>query len=98
MRVVTITEAKNGLSALIDEVQTGESVVIVDRGRPVARLETAVAMTSGDDDGRLARLQRSGIVRMSAGPVAGPGTPATVRPGTGASALDSLLEERDAHR
>lgn len=38
MRVVTVTEAKNGLSALIDVVRTGETVLIVDRGRPVDRL------------------------------------------------------------
>ena len=42
MLVATITEAKNRLSALIDHVRGGESVLIVDRGIPVARLESAV--------------------------------------------------------
>ena len=39
MGTTTITEAKNGLSALIDRVQAGESIIILERGRPVARLE-----------------------------------------------------------
>jgi antitoxin (DNA-binding transcriptional repressor) of toxin-antitoxin stability system len=63
MKKVSITEAKNGLSALIDGLKGGSRVLIVDRGRPVARLE---AVTSGDKDeqgGRLARLVREGVVR-----------------------------------
>ncbi len=39
MKVVGITEAKNRLSALIDGLKGGSGVLIVDRGRPVARLE-----------------------------------------------------------
>jgi len=63
MKRVSISEAKNSLSALIDRVKSGSPVLIMDRGRPVARIE---AVTSGDDveqDGRLARLIRAGIVR-----------------------------------
>ena len=39
MKKASITEAKNNLSALIDRVKGGSPVLIVDRGRPVARLE-----------------------------------------------------------
>ncbi|HQP94219.1 MAG TPA: type II toxin-antitoxin system prevent-host-death family antitoxin, partial [Thermoanaerobaculia bacterium] len=39
MTTVSISEAKNRLSALLDEVREGASVTITDRGRPVARLE-----------------------------------------------------------
>ena len=39
MKKASITEAKNNLSALIDSVKGGSPVLIVDRGRPVARLE-----------------------------------------------------------
>lgn len=53
MKTATITEAKNGLSALIDRVRAGESILILDRGRPVARLEPAVQVD--DPQGRLAR-------------------------------------------
>ncbi len=94
MRVVTVTEAKNGLSALIDVVQSGETVLIVERGRPVARLDTAVSASMEDADGRLARLQRSGLVKVSP---AGPARPSpTTPPRTrgGASAVHALMEER----
>ena len=42
MKTATITQAKNGLSALIDRVRAGESILILDRGTPVARLEPVV--------------------------------------------------------
>ncbi len=93
MVVATITEAKNRLSALIDQVRAGESVLIVDRGTPVARLESAV---SGPHvEGRIARLERAGAVRAARG------APATEllsssppSPLSGASAVAALLEER----
>jgi len=62
MKKASITEAKNNLSALIDSVKGGSPVLIVDRGRPVARLEPVSGMGS-DEDSRLARLVRDGIVR-----------------------------------
>ena len=39
MKTATITQTKNGLSALLDRVRHGETIVITDRSRPVARLE-----------------------------------------------------------
>jgi prevent-host-death family protein len=62
MKKASISEAKNNLSALIDSVKGGSPVLIMDRGRPVARLEP-VSSDHPDDDGRLARLVRDGIVR-----------------------------------
>ena len=44
MKRASITEAKNGLSALIDGLRHGAGVLIVDRGRPVARLEPVAAL------------------------------------------------------
>ena len=38
MRSESISSAKNRLSALVKEVQSGESVLITDRGVPVAKL------------------------------------------------------------
>ena len=38
MRKAGIREARQNLSALIDEVREGQSIVITDRGKPVARL------------------------------------------------------------
>jgi antitoxin (DNA-binding transcriptional repressor) of toxin-antitoxin stability system len=61
MKKVSITEAKNSLSALIDGLKSGSPVLILDRGRPVARLEPVLG--SETDDERLARLIREGVVR-----------------------------------
>jgi prevent-host-death family protein len=96
MLVATITEAKNRLSALIDHVRGGESVLIVDRGIPVARLESAVG---ADADGRIARLERSGAVRPARKPPAIDllsAKPPSTR--AGVSAVAVLLEERRTGR
>jgi prevent-host-death family protein len=66
MKRASISEAKNQLSALVDSVKAGASVLIVDRGRPVARLEP-VNGTDADGSGRLARLVRAGLVRPARG-------------------------------
>jgi prevent-host-death family protein len=95
MVTATITEAKNQLSALIDRVRGGESVLILDRGIPVARLESA----TGDGEGKVARLERAGVVRAARNPPATEllsQTPPSARPGV--SAVDALLEERRGGR
>jgi prevent-host-death family protein len=63
MKKASITEAKNGLSALIDSVKAGASVLITDRGRPVARLEPVGTATETADQARLAPLIRDAVVR-----------------------------------
>jgi prevent-host-death family protein len=98
MLVATITEAKNTLSALIDRVRGGESVLIVDRGIPVARLESAVG---GDVDagGKIARLERAGAVRAARKSPASEllsEPPPDLR--RGASAVGVLLGERRSGR
>ena len=65
MKTATITEAKNGLSALIDRVKAGETVIITDRGIPVAVLEPAPGRV--DLDERLASLERRGLIRRGKG-------------------------------
>ena len=61
MKTATVTEAKNGLSALLDQVKAGESFIITERGRPVARVVPMVQLE--DPEGRLERLERAGILR-----------------------------------
>lgn len=94
MVVATITEAKNRLSALIDRVRAGESVLIMDRGTPVARLESAIS-ASPDAEGRIARLERAGAVRAARKPPV-TGLLRTDPPGlrASASAVAALIEER----
>jgi prevent-host-death family protein len=94
MKKASITEAKNNLSALIDRVKGGSSVLIVDRGRPVARLEPATGLGS-DDNSRLARLVRDGVVRPAQRVI--PKTLFTTAPPRvkrGVSGVRTLLEER----
>jgi len=94
MKKASITEAKNNLSALIDRVKGGSPVLIVDRGRPVARLEPVSGLRS-DEDSRLARLVRDGIVRPAhrAMPKALFATKPP-RSKQGVSGVRALLEER----
>lgn len=93
MKTATITQAKNQLSALIDQVQAGETIVILERGRPVARLEPVTGQT--DPSGRLARLERAGIIKRGTGapPIELMREPPPRLP-AGMSVLDALLEER----
>lgn len=98
MKTATLTETKNGLSALVDQVQQGESVLILDRGRPVARLESVLSQAP-DPDGRIARLERQGLIRRPTRSLpkdffAGE-LPRTL---DGSSVLEDLLEERRTGR
>lgn len=62
MDKATISELKNRLSAYLDRVRAGHSVLIFDRDRPIARLERVEASTAGD---RLAHLERAGLIRRA---------------------------------
>jgi prevent-host-death family protein len=68
MQIASITDTKNNLSFYLDMVRNGETVVITDRHRPIARLEP-IHFGETDDDGRLNRLERSGIIRRSKGKI-----------------------------
>ena len=61
MEKATISQLKDRLSAYLRKVRAGHVILILDRDQPVARLE-GVAEQS-DPEGRLARLERSGLVR-----------------------------------
>jgi prevent-host-death family protein len=67
MRLASITETKNRLSELLDYVRRGETVVITDRGVPIARLESAATRDPDTHDGRVLRLARAGLARPGAG-------------------------------
>lgn len=98
MRSASVSEAKNKLSALLDEVKAGETVVITDRGRPVARLERIPSAV--DREGRLARLERAGLLRRGTGDaravLARP--PVTMTPAAGRTAIEVIVEERRTGR
>lgn len=99
MKKASITQTKNQLSALLDRVRHGETVLIMDRGRPVARLEPALQEGEGNEAGRLARLERAGILRRAISPARSrllleP----PPKPKKGASILQALLAEREQGR
>jgi antitoxin (DNA-binding transcriptional repressor) of toxin-antitoxin stability system len=93
MKKASITQTKNGLSALIDGLKGGEPVLIVDRGRPVARLEPVTGGEEGGHSGRLSRLIRDGVLRprRTSAPAA---VFNTQPPRAGASAVELLVDER----
>ncbi len=97
MKTATITEAKNGLSALLDQVRAGESILIVDRGTPVARLEPVAAHP--DQSGRTKRLERAGLLRIGsdAPPIDLLREPPPQLP-PDVSAVAGLIEERRSGR
>jgi prevent-host-death family protein len=95
VKKASITEAKNNLSALIDGLRGGSAILIVDRGRPVARLEPVTTGLEAEHDGRLLRLVRDGIVRpRRAAPPPTLFSQQPPRAKTGASAVKALLDER----
>lgn len=99
MKIASITEAKNQLSALLEKVRNGETILITDRDRPVARLEPVGADDRMDAHGRLAHLERSGIIRRSS--VSSAKAVLKKRPpkaNKGQSILRALLAERDEGR
>jgi prevent-host-death family protein len=66
VKTATISETKNSLSALLDRVRHGESILITDRSVPIARLEPVGGSDApGPDEGRLARLERAGVIRRA---------------------------------
>ena len=93
MKKVSISELKNQLSAYLQSVRSGETVVVYDRNRPVARLD----LVADDDDDRLALLQRAGLPVPPADPM-----PLELlrspAPRARSSVLDALLEEREEGR
>jgi prevent-host-death family protein len=62
LRTATISETKNRLSGLLDLVRNGETVLILDRNRPVARIVPIDAHDEACEEARLGNLQRCGLL------------------------------------
>lgn len=99
MKTATLTETKNQLSALIDQIRHGETVLILDHGRPVARLVSVLAEESDAPEGRVDRLERQGILRRAqARKQAGLFDKPRPKVRKGPGILETLLEERRSGR
>jgi prevent-host-death family protein len=59
----TISQTKNQLSALLELVKRGEEVLILEREAPVAKLVPVERLARGDEEARLAELERRGVIR-----------------------------------
>ena len=95
----TISEVKDGLSAYLRRVKSGESILVMERRTPVARIvpvglatEVGEEVTGSADEAKLARLEQAGIVerRTSGRPLEVLGRPLR----SGAGVLEALLDER----
>lgn len=93
-----ISELKNRLSHYLARVRRGESILILDRDRVIARIEPAGGSTSerGRDAAWIDDLERRGIIRRAADRL--PKDWAAHRPKVKADVVRALLEERDEGR
>ncbi len=89
---VSIGDLKARLSEYIAAAKAGESVLITDRGRPVARL--APLSGSGALEGRAAHLVRAGLARPPRRRLDRRFLEAERPADTKGRALESMLEER----
>ena len=98
MSVVKVSDLKNGLSHYLRLVRRGESVLVSDRNRVIARIDPAGdAASAGTDDARwLDELERRGIVRRGVGKL--PRGWLGHRPKVRADVVGALIEERQDGR
>jgi prevent-host-death family protein len=96
MKSATISQAKNHLSELLARVKRGETVLILERDRPIARIVPVEASDRADEE-RLADLERRGIIRRASRPPRKTLPPPIDWP-EGDSLLDALLRDREDAR
>ena len=95
MKKTNISHTKNSLSALLEEVKRGETIVITDRRKPIATIERYTPRFDGETD--LEDLVREGVVTPPRRPLdveaflssEGP------RMTDGVSAADLIISERE---
>ncbi len=95
MKTVNLTDLKNRLSAYIDLVKNGESLLVLDRMIPVATVIRATSHTGSADGAAIELLERNGVLvrgdshlrRMKISKL-------VVKPDKPVSVLNALLDER----
>ena len=96
MMRASVSAAKARLSELLDRVRRGESVLITDRGHPVARLVPVVPL-EGESDVWLERMERDGVIRRQLAPLPA-GFLRGALPTAKASAVEALVRDREEGR
>jgi antitoxin (DNA-binding transcriptional repressor) of toxin-antitoxin stability system len=102
--VLQVAETSNvelfvSLGALLDAVRHGESILIMDCGRPIARIVPVTSTSDEATDDRATHLERNGVLRL---PTSKPDMTLikTAPPSLAknASSVNALLRERDETR
>lgn len=94
MKSASLTDAKNNLSAYVDQVRAGNSILITDRNTPVAKL-VPVSLGDETDAQRLDRLERAGRIRRGRGKLPKSfWTKPLPKLRGGATLVDAVLDER----
>lgn len=91
MERTNISNLKNRLSAILKKVRAGETVLVLDRNRPIARIEPVGG--AGASDERLSRLEAAGLIRRPTRPLPRKML-AEELPRSRRSVLTALLEDR----
>jgi prevent-host-death family protein len=94
MEKASISDLKNRLSAYLQKVRAGETILICDRNEPVARIER---IADGGDDDRLTRLRRAGLLAPPTRPMPFEAL-REPSPRCEKSVVAALLEEREEGR
>ena len=94
-KVVKIAELKNRLSYYLRRVQRGESILIADRDRIVARIERAGsdAVQEDSDTKWLERLERRGVLRRGRGQITRQWLNKRLR--VDADVVDAIIRDRE---
>lgn len=92
-----ISQLKASLSEYLARVQSGEEVIITDRGKPIARI-TPLRRDEVTIPDRLRQLERAGIVRIGTGRLPESFWKRARPTDKRGRALLALLEEREEER
>lgn len=95
MQEVGVAELKKKLSEYLARVNSGEEIVVANRGRPIARLVPPGPPSEDDEQRRLLDLQRRGIIRLGTGKIPEEFWTLEMSQDPEASLRAALLEERD---
>ena len=96
MKKAKISELKDHLSEYLRLVRRGQSVLVYDRDRAVARIEPVRAGAGTEADDWTTELERSGVLQPPAAAL--PVSWLEGRPGTGGDVVGALLHERSSGR
>lgn len=100
MKVAGISEFKARLSEYLAAVEAGHEVLVTDHDRPVARVIRAGGSGAGraEEDGRLDRLERAGVVRVGSGAISESFWDLRRPQDTASAVREALLDERSGGR